>query len=207
MLLATTLGLLVTASCLVDAGQDLTRTALTYGTDVVEAAVALVEESAIFPNDNQFLRRLAWVESQDGEMNDTYRSGYFGGIWQVDDPNLQATQDVANYPALTAVYKSLQVQFGIEWSSVQPEDLLEPLFSALAARIFMATVSDPIPLASDIQGQGHYWQNHYRPNETVNTFVQLVHKLGKLQGEKKKHACWFAHSSIYFTYTMVYVNY
>ena len=66
VLLVTTLGLLVTASCLVDAGQDLTRTPLTYGTDVVEAAVALVEESAIFLNDNQFLRRLAWVESQDG---------------------------------------------------------------------------------------------------------------------------------------------
>ena len=189
VLLAGPLGLLVAVSSLVGAGQDLTRTPLTFGTDVVEAAVALVEESAIFLIDNQFLRRLAWVESQDGKMSDTYRSGYFGGIWQVDDPNLLATQNVADYPDLTSVFNSLQVQFNIEWSSVQPQDLLEPLFSALAARIFMSTVSDPIPLASDIQGQGLYWQNHYRPNETADTFVQLVQDLENLQGEQIKGMC------------------
>ena len=51
VLLAASLCLLVT-SCLVDAGQDLTRTPKSFGTDVVEASVALVEESAIFTNDN-----------------------------------------------------------------------------------------------------------------------------------------------------------
>ena len=188
VVLAATLCLLAT-SCLVYGGQDLTRTPQSQGTDVVEASVALVEESAIFPNDNQFLRRLAWVESQDGTRIDTYRSGYFGGIWQVDDTVLLASQDVADYPTLPAVFKSLQVQFNIEWSSVQKEDLLEPLLSALAARIFMLTVSDPIPLASDIQGQARYWQNHYRPNETVDTFVQLVQELESLQGEKVKTVC------------------
>ena len=194
---------LLLTSCLVDADQDrdqdLTRKKESTGTDVVEASVALVEESAIFPNDNQFLRRLAWVESEDGERSDTYRSGYFGGIWQVDETVLLATQDVANNPKLTGVFNSLQVQFNIDWLSVRKEDLLEPLFSALAANIFitMSIVSDPIPLASDIRGQGRYWQNHYRPNETVDTFVQRVQELQSLQGEKSETMCVVLATPIY----------
>ena len=37
----------------------------------------------IFPNDHKFLCRVAWVESKYGEDPNTYRSGYYGGIWQV----------------------------------------------------------------------------------------------------------------------------
>lgn len=169
----------------VDAGQDLTRTPGSSGTDVVEASVALVEESGVFPTDNQFLRRLAWVESQDGQGKDTYRSGYFGGIWQVDETVLLVTQNVADYPGLTSMLKSLQMPLGIEWSSVQKEDLLKPLYSALAARIFTWTVSDVIPLASDIQGQALYWQKHYRVNGAVDVFVQLVQELESMEGEQQ----------------------
>lgn len=41
--------------------------------------------SCIFSEDRLFLRRLAYVESRDGTDAKTYRAGYNGGIWQVND--------------------------------------------------------------------------------------------------------------------------
>ena len=39
--------------------------------------------SKLFRLDNKFLCRLAWVESKYGEDPNTFRRGYYGGIWQV----------------------------------------------------------------------------------------------------------------------------
>ena len=55
----------------------------TSGSEVVEAVVDRITSSCIFPDDKEYLRRLAYVESTDGTQPDTYRSGYHGGIWQV----------------------------------------------------------------------------------------------------------------------------
>lgn len=54
-----------------------------HGSDVVEAVVNIIRESCLFADDRHFLRRLAYVESQDGTAPKTFRSGYYGGIWQV----------------------------------------------------------------------------------------------------------------------------
>lgn len=62
---------------------DKTRIAGTVGSDVVEAVVNIIREACIFPNDKLYLRRLAFVESMDGMESNTYRNGYYGGIWQV----------------------------------------------------------------------------------------------------------------------------
>ena len=67
-------------SCL---GVDKTREPNTSGVDVVKATLRQIQDSNIFPDDNSFLRRLAYVESKDGTDSDTYRAGYHGGIWQV----------------------------------------------------------------------------------------------------------------------------
>lgn len=62
---------------------DKTRTPGEKGSDVVEAVVNLIKNSCIFPNDRMYLRRLAYVETADGLSLNTYRPGYYGGIWQV----------------------------------------------------------------------------------------------------------------------------
>lgn len=53
------------------------------GRDVVDAVTARLEASCVFPDDKLFFRRLANVESADGADPNTYRDGYYGGIWQV----------------------------------------------------------------------------------------------------------------------------
>ena len=53
------------------------------GESVVKEVVDTINDLGIFPNDHDFLCRVAWVESKYGEASGTYRSGYHGGIWQV----------------------------------------------------------------------------------------------------------------------------
>ena len=62
---------------------DLTRVPNSNGAEVVEAVVNIIRESCLFADDKRFLRRLAYVESEDGMAPMTYRQGYYGGIWQV----------------------------------------------------------------------------------------------------------------------------
>ncbi|KAI1286275.1 hypothetical protein HDE_11133 [Halotydeus destructor] len=57
----------------------------TSGRNVVEATVDKISTSRIFKDDKQLLRRLAFVHTTDGNEDKTYRPGYFGGIWQVDE--------------------------------------------------------------------------------------------------------------------------
>lgn len=67
----------------VSAATDTTRQPNSYGTAVVEAVVNIIRQSCLFADDRRFLRRLAYVESQDGTGANTFRTGYYGGIWQV----------------------------------------------------------------------------------------------------------------------------
>ncbi|PVD27455.1 hypothetical protein C0Q70_12615 [Pomacea canaliculata] len=73
-------------------GVDKTREANQGGADVVDAVVDVIRSNCIFSEDRLFLRRLAYVESRDGSpLIHTYRPGYDGGIWQVDEDKFNAT--------------------------------------------------------------------------------------------------------------------
>ena len=62
---------------------DATLEKFAKGSAVVIAVCQLIENSCIFPDDKLFCRRLAYVESLDGNDPDTFRPQYNGGIWQV----------------------------------------------------------------------------------------------------------------------------
>ena len=52
------------------------------GTDVVLLSIAYIHQVAIFQDDNNLLRRIAFVETKDGSYLD---EGNSGGIWAVDE--------------------------------------------------------------------------------------------------------------------------
>ena len=158
-------------------GRDLTREPETSGSSVVQATLALIRDSNIFPDDHQLLRRIALVESDDGRNSRTYRQGYHGGIWQVDLIGFQDTQDTNSHPGLVSKFREIQREFGIDWPSVQWEDLRKPLYSGLAARLKLSNVAESIPLASDVAGQASYWKRYYNTESgagTVEKFIQDV---------------------------------
>ena len=74
-------------------GIDLTLQLEAAGTDVVLASIGRIEQAGIFPSDNRLLRRVAFAETRDGVDSDTFRAGYNGGIWQVDEDIFNQTQD------------------------------------------------------------------------------------------------------------------
>lgn len=165
-------------------GRDLTRIPGSSGTTVVQATDALIRDSGIFPDDHQLLRRIAWVESKDGTDPRTYRQGYHGGIWQVDLTGFRDTQDTTSHPGLVSKFQEIQRRFGIDWPSVQWEDLRKPLYSGLAARLFLSNVAESIPLASNVTGQASYWKRHYNTESGAGTEARFIEDVMALEGGK-----------------------
>ena len=161
-------------------GADKTLQEGASGFNVVQVVVNRI--IAVFGNDNQFLRRVAYVESKDGTDSDTYRSNYHGGIWQVDEIAFQSTQDVSTFPALSLLYNNISENFGIDWRNVQWMDLRKPLFSGIAARLFISNNFTSIPC--DIAGQATYWKTYYNRNgaDTEEMFISDAQNLSQIQG-------------------------
>ncbi|XP_005095267.2 uncharacterized protein LOC101861943 [Aplysia californica] len=128
---------------------DLTLVPRTHGQAVVDVAVSAIREKCIFADDFLFLRRLAYVKSKDGEDPNTYRNGFYGGIWQVSQADFQATQ-TANF--LKGFPSKLPAAFGIDWSRVHWSDLQKPLYSGLAALfIILSKAGNMMPVSVTAQ--------------------------------------------------------
>ena len=183
MILNEYLALSLLLACAKCQGLDLTIQEGTNGSAVVSACLSRLRDSEIFPSDNEMLRRIAYVETGDGNNPDTYRVDYHGGIWALDETLFEETQDIASHEsALTALHQEIQAKFSINWAEVEWYDLRKPLYSALAARLYLSTLSTLIPISSLIQSQATYWINYYNPSASAWTFVTLVNDLLATEG-------------------------
>ncbi|KAJ7349516.1 hypothetical protein OS493_038869, partial [Desmophyllum pertusum] len=142
------------------------------GASLVKKVVDTINDLGIFPNDRKFLSRVAWVESKYGEDPGTYRSGYHGGIWQVDKIGYRET---VTQQGLKKYWDKIDAKLGIDWTETTWEDLEKPLYSGLAARLFLARISAPIP--TDLPPQAQYWKTYYNTSAgkgTVQKFIDDV---------------------------------
>ena len=163
-------------------GVDQTQVSEASGRDVVRAVVNRIQD-VFGKSDKQFLRRVAFVESKDGTDSNTYRSGYHGGIWQVDRVAFLGTQDTSSHPRLLARFDKIREAFGIDWPSVQWNDLRKPLYSGIAARLFL--LNNPSEIPGDVPGQARYWKRYYNTQEgagTVEKFIADVEALMGMEG-------------------------
>ena len=144
------------------------------GPEVVKACVKKIAESKILPDDNGFLRRIAYVMSKDGT---DMRSD--GGIWQVSDFAFGDTMDTgAHYHLPSKYYKIRQAFPGIDWPSTTRQDLDKPFFSALAARLYLSNFPERIPNANRIEEQAYYWKDFYmRGVANEKKFLEAVAEL------------------------------
>ena len=104
----------------------------------------------------------------------TYRDGYYGGIYQVDQIGFQDTQDVASHPGLANKYEAIMDNYGIDWPSVQYEDLEKPLYSGIASRLYIS--NNPLPIPEDRNGQAQYWKDHYNTQEGAGSVDNFPNK-------------------------------
>jgi len=165
----------------VRAANDATLQPEAKGAEVVEMTVDKIEASCVFPEDKLLLRRLAYVESNDGLHPDAFRKKYHGGIWQVDEAMLQTTQASSANVVLLEYIKGIQASFGIDWPSVTWEDLRKPLYSALGARMYILYNSrnDPNGIPRDIEGQATFWCAYYRPAGDEQDYIAAANALEK----------------------------
>ena len=81
------------------------------------------------------------------------------------------TQNTLSHPGLTSKFTKIKDKFGIEWSKVEWKDLTKPLYSALAARLFMSNKPSAIP--DDIEGQAKYWKDNYNTDAGKGTWEKF----------------------------------
>ncbi|CAG7836003.1 unnamed protein product [Allacma fusca] len=147
---------------------DETRKEKSSGQDVVEATVDLISNSKVFPQDYNFLYRLAFVETHFGLAKDTFRNSETKGIWSLREEDYNLTKA----DPLKEIHAHIIKHFKINWRNTTYRQLNTPIYSGLAARLFLQTVSEDIPQTK--VSQSHYWHKYYtqKPNKTGAYFRQ-----------------------------------
>ena len=165
------------ATC--SASVDLTLVPGTNGSAIVDICIARI--SAVFTTDDQqMLRRIAFVETRYGNNPDTYSDvNNNGGIWQLSESMYDATKDTSD-TNLNSLIQTIYAEFTINWTSTQWSDLRMPFYSALAARLYLQVISAPIPLSSNINDQATYWVTYYTTSGgTESDYVTAINELNE----------------------------
>ena len=171
----------------VQAVNNRTREEGAFGRSVVLDTISRLQEAGVFSDSvsERFLRRVAFVESRDGIDGDTFRSGYYGGIWQVDEKIFELTK--SNDSLSGTRDKLLNLDF-LNWTLVTWKMLRQPLLSAIAAGLFFEQAGE-IPDIGQVRLQGEYWESSgFNTREgdkgTVDFFV---HRVEVLEREGNMH--------------------
>jgi hypothetical protein len=125
------------------------------------------------PDDNQFLKRVAYVMSEFGRNMKNN-----GGIWQVTPTAFEDTMDTRAHKRLPRKYQQIWNAYNIDWKSIRYKDLDKPFYSALAARLYLSNYPEYIPPAHQIEDQAHYWKFKYMAGSgDFQFFIDKVHEL------------------------------
>ena len=125
------------------------------------------------PDDNQFMKRVAYVMSEFGKNMKTN-----GGIWQVTPTAYEDTMDTRAHKLLPQKYQQIWKAFNIDWKKVEYKDLDKPFYSALAARLYLSNYREYIPPAHQLQDQAEYWKFKYMAGSgDIQSFIDKVHEL------------------------------
>ena len=161
------------------------------GSDVVEMVIAKI--SKVFPSDHRLLRRIAYVETDDGTSGVPP-----GGIWAVDESKLNTVLTESN---LSKLRENIDQEFEIEFGIITFNFLSKPLVSGLVARLYLhyveITENVKIPLAAAIEDQAQLWHSYYYNGTELSgdDFTMKVRELEKREGQFQ--TCFFFGSANY----------
>ena len=143
------------------------------GQSIVREVVSPLKE--IFGvDDHGLMYRIACVESNFGNHANTYRDNYHGGIWQVDEIGFKDTQDVDSHIKLDDKFEQIRKATGIIWKKVIWEDLRKPLYSGIAAMLFI--LNKPTDIPTTVSGQARYWKTYYNTEKGKGTVQDFINK-------------------------------
>ena len=130
------------------------------------------------------MERLAYVMSRYGDA--TFRLYTDGGIWQVSQFAFRDTKDEIAHIRLPGKYKSLLETLGVDWRAARRRDLEIPMYSAIAARLYLSNFPEAIPPSSQVQKQQIYWWRFYMMNHESKRFMDkedYTHGVNKLMSQ------------------------
>ena len=140
------------------------------GSAVVLEAIGSLQQSGVFGNNNEMLRRIAYVETRDGTQADAANGG---GIWAVSERRFLQTQNLNANVRLPAKLRQIKSAFKIDWLQVQWRDLCVPLYSAIAARLVLYLAPRAIPPANNLEAQAIFWVQYYNPDGNGEDFTSV----------------------------------
>ena len=125
----------------------------------MNCCIKKLQETEMFPDDKGFMERVAFVMSRNGKSS--FRLHTDGGIWQVSKYAFRDTKEETAHVRLPRKYQRLEDVFGIKWREVSRMDLEIPMYSAIAARLYLSNFAEAIPPQSQISKQQEYWWRFY----------------------------------------------
>ena len=139
------------------------------GEEVVHTVLSIIEEANIFDCDHYFMRRLAYVETRDGELQ-TSNGKY--GIWAYNLADFAVTvNNAVKYHVVGAsVRQRICEEFGIDVTIVSSKEVEKPLVSAVMARFYLLALNvtrrKSIPIT--VPEQAIFWIEEYNINQQHN---------------------------------------
>ena len=143
-------GTLVLVTCA--SAYNETETPEATGERVVNDVLDRFNETGLETDENVllFMRRMAWVESQFGGYNLTFRQGFHGGIWQKSLKAFRMTQKEN-----TMKHQQIKDLLEINWEKVPWSECRKPLYSALTVWLYLCLSPTPIPEL--LEEQAEFW--------------------------------------------------
>lgn len=131
------------------------------------------------------MRRIARVMSHDGSQqhND-------GGIWQVSAYAFEDTQDTNTHIRLGKKYEKIEQFFGIKWKTVELVDLAIPIYSAIAARLYLSNFAHFVPPRHEVKKQAEYWWETYMKNHESKKFIKCQTFIDTVEELESKCLCY-----------------
>ncbi len=177
----------VSLGCVSTQRQDLTTVPGSNGVNVVRAVLSKLDESGIFEQSgnadlmNVFLRNMAYVETSDGTAFPQENAD--GGIWKITTMQFQRTKELTS--RYNRVYDAITAYLGQDWRAVDYRDLEKPLYSGLAARLYLTYVATYTIIPPSLR-QGFFWNEKFKSGkEDLLRWLTAVTRLQEIEGSYK----------------------
>lgn len=171
--------------CVSTQRQDLTTVPGSNGVNVVRAVLSKLDESGIFEQSgntdlmNVFLRNMAYVETSDGTAFPQENAN--GGIWKITAMQFQHTKELTSRHS--HIYDAITAYLGQDWRAVDYRDLEKPLYSGLAARLYLTYVATYTIIPPSLR-QGYFWSEKFKNNKgDLLRWLTAVTRLQEIEGK------------------------
>lgn len=148
-----------------------------YGQAVTHAAIRAVQDSCIFSNDRQLMRRVAWVTASFGDNPATFINNV-GGLWRLSEAAFNRTKELNWYNHRYGhIMTSLKSKLGVDYQKMEwrAGALLVPIQAAIAERMYIESLN--LEISYHVDQQAKLWKQYFAGDQNITEEVILLHQI------------------------------